>query len=143
MPWDIIGNVLDKIIPDKSERDAAKLKMIELQQSGAFKEDEMRYAAISTEAQSQHLLVALARPSFLYVVYIFLLAAIPFGIASAFAPIAAEAMAAGVKAWLAAIPEEMWWLMGAGYLGYVKKRSDDKETMVNPAREKSFLQKLF
>ena len=32
---------------------------------------------------------------------------------------------------------------GAGYLGYVKKRSDDKETMLNPDRAKSFLQKLF
>jgi len=36
------------------------------------------------------------------------------------------AAAAGMVAWLAAIPEEMWWLFGAGYLGYAGLRTWDK-----------------
>ena len=35
-------------------------------------------------------------------------------------------IAAGVHAWLAAIPSELWTLFGAGYLGYGAMRSVEK-----------------
>jgi hypothetical protein len=44
----------------------------------------------------------------------------------AFKPDVALQVANGVKAWLNAIPEEMWWLFGAGYLGYTGTRGFEK-----------------
>lgn len=127
---------LDKIFPDASDRKKAEIRLLELRQSGEFKELEMAFGAIMAEAQSKDPWTSRARPAFLYVMYLFILAAIPMGILSAFEPDVATAIAAGAQAWLAAIPTEMWALFGAGYLGYVKKRSDDKMVMagIEPKR---------
>ena len=78
------------------------------------------------EARSQDKWTSRGRPMFLYVVYVFLLSAIPIGILSVFSPVAAERIATGANAWLSAIPESMWYLFGAGYLGYGAFRSFDK-----------------
>ena len=43
-----------------------------------------------------------------------------------FDPDLAARVAAGLKAWLGALPEEMWTLFGIGYLGYVGARTWDK-----------------
>lgn len=67
-----------------------------------------------------------ARPSFLYVMYIMILWSLPMGILFAFRPEAAMAITAGVKAWLTAIPEELYGLFGVGYVGYSVTRSYDK-----------------
>ncbi|OPY70628.1 MAG: hypothetical protein A4E57_00472 [Syntrophorhabdaceae bacterium PtaU1.Bin034] len=60
---------------------------------------------------------------FLYVVYLFILAAIPMGFVAALKPDLAKAVADGMGAWLKAIPDQMWYLFGAGYLGYGAFRS--------------------
>jgi hypothetical protein len=78
------------------------------------------------EAKSQDKWTSRGRPTFLYVVYLFILFAIPMGILSVFSPQAAKQIAEGAKAWLAAIPETLWYLFGAGYLGYGAFRSFDK-----------------
>ncbi len=78
------------------------------------------------EAQSPDRWTSRARPMFLYVVYVFLLAAFPIGILAAFFPENAKSISDGVKAWLLAIPGDMWALFGAGYLGYGAFRSWDK-----------------
>lgn len=85
-----------------------------------------RLSVMIAEASSQDKWTSRARPAFLYVVYIFILAAFPMGLVFAFYPASAVAIVAGVKAWLEAIPESMWALFGAGYLGYVGARSYDK-----------------
>jgi hypothetical protein len=59
--------------------------------------------------------------------YIYLLLAVPIGGLAVFKPDEVGLAIAAAKLYLAAIPPEMWTLFGAGYLGYVKKRSDDKE----------------
>lgn len=124
----LLGTALDKIFPDADKRNEAKLKMIELQQAGAFKEQEMAIDAIKSEAQSDDPWTSRARPSFMYVIYIFILSAIPFGIASIWAPEQCAKAVEGVKMWLEAIPEDFIWLFGAGYLGYAGARSYDKRT---------------
>ena len=118
--------ILDKLIPDPAQRDEAKLKFLTLQQNGEFKEEELRYSAINAEASSTDKWTSRARPSFLYVMYALLLASIPFGIFYAFSPGDAIHVAEGFKAWLDAIPETMWQLFGAGYIGYSITRSADK-----------------
>jgi hypothetical protein len=79
------------------------------------------------EASSQDKWTSRARPSFLYIMYIMILGAIPMGIVYSISPGTAADITVGVKAWLAAIPEAMWVLMGAGYLGYTTGRSFDKK----------------
>lgn len=118
--------IIDKLFQDAGEAERAKLRLVELQQQGAFKELEERMSAIKAEASSSDPWTSRARPSFMYVMYVMILTAIPMGFLFAFKPEVAMAVTAGVKNWLHAIPEEMWWLFGAGYLGYSGARSIEK-----------------
>lgn len=88
--------------------------------------EQARLSVMLAEAASQDKWTSRGRPMFLYVMYIFLLAGLPMGVLSIFRPDTATAIAAGCNAWLSAIPEEMWWLFGAGYLGYSTVRTVDK-----------------
>lgn len=120
------SKVIDKLFPDKTEAERLKLELLRQQQAGEFKELEARYSAIVAEAQSADPWTSRARPSFMYVMYLMILASIPMGFLFAFRPDVAMAVTAGVKNWLAALPEEMWWLFGAGYLGYSGARMFEK-----------------
>ena len=64
-----------------------------------------------------------ARPTFLYVMYTLLLGAIPAGLIAAVRPQMAQALAAGMAAYLNASPEPLYALFGTGYLGYTLARS--------------------
>ena len=123
----IAGKLIDRVLPDKEAADKAKLELLKLEQEGAFKDEENRFNAIIAEANSKDPWTSRARPSFLYVIYIFILAAIPMGILYAFKPEVAAAVSTGVKAWLEAIPGELYSLFGAGFLGYGAMRSYDKK----------------
>ncbi|KQM47300.1 hypothetical protein ASE69_14935 [Sphingomonas sp. Leaf208] len=63
-----------------------------------------------------------ARPTFLYVMYTLLLGAIPAGLIAAVRPQMVQAVAAGMAAYLNAIPEPLYALFGTGYLGYTVAR---------------------
>ena len=97
--------------------------------SGEFKELEGAIQLITAEAQSKDPWTSRARPSFLYVMYIMILASIPMGFLSFWHPEMVDSTIDGMEKWLKAIPSEMWYLFGVGYLGYVKKRSDDKQVL--------------
>ena len=58
--------------------------------------------------------------------YMMILAAIPMGFLFAFAPDTASAVTDGVGRWLNALPDELWYLFGTGYLGYTGARTFDK-----------------
>ena len=126
----LVPGILDKLIPDPEQKAAATLKLMELQQTGELKELEVQMSAIVMEAKSADPWTSRARPSFLYVVYLIILMAIPMGFLSAISPETASAVADGFRAWLGAIPEEMWSLFGVGYLGYVTGRSYDKKKIL-------------
>lgn len=118
--------LLDKLFPDPEMRAKAQLELLRLQQEGKLKEVELQMSAILAEANSSDPWTSRARPSFLYVMYLLILAAIPLGILSIFRPDAALALANGMKMWLSAIPEELWTVFGVGYLGYTGARSFEK-----------------
>jgi len=124
------GKIIDKIWPDKiaqeTERNKAQLALLQMNQNGEFKELEERMKAIVTEASSSDPWTSRARPSFMYVMYIMILGSIPIGILTVFNPTAASAIATGMGNWLKAIPEDMWFLFGAGYLGYTYQRGKEK-----------------
>ena len=119
--------IIKSIFPDKEKQKEAELKLLEAQQSGAFKELEVRMSAINWEARSADPWTSRARPTFLYVIYIMILLSIPMGVLYCFSPETAHAIEAGVKGWLNAIPSSLWNLFGAGYLGYSASRSYDKK----------------
>lgn len=122
----VVSKVLDKIIPDPEQRAAAKLELLNANAANELGLIEMQLSAIVKEAESSDPWTSRARPAFLYVVYVFILSAIPMGFLFALQPGTAQAVTEGVKLWLTAIPEELWWLFGTGYLGYTGARSYDK-----------------
>lgn len=118
--------LVDDLFTSDEERNAAKLKILELEQSGQLRTLQVQMSAILAEANSNDKWTSRARPGFLYVIYIFIIAALPMGVLSYFDPNAAIAVAHGAGEWLKAIPDSMWALFGAGYLGYAGARSWDK-----------------
>lgn len=117
-----IASIIDKIIPDKEARAKAKLELIALEGSQEMKIIEAQLQAIVAEANSTDPWTSRARPSFLYVMYVLLLAALPMGVLSAFSPATAREIAAGMNAYLAGLPEPLYALFGTGYLGYTAAR---------------------
>jgi len=119
-------DLVDKLFTSDDERAAAKLKIMELEQAGELEHMRTSLSAILAEANSTDPWTSRARPTFMYVVYTFILAAIPFGVLFAFMPQVADAVVVGVRAWLDSIPEAMWTVFGVGYLGYTGARSFEK-----------------
>ncbi len=118
-----ISSLIDKIIPDPRARDAAKLELLKLQGSQDMEALRTQLSAIVAEANSADPWTSRARPSFLYVMYAMILWSIPMGLIAAVQPKMASNIAAGMTAYLLAIPESMWALFGTGYLGYTAARS--------------------
>ena len=118
-----VAKLLDRIIPDKEARERAKLELIQLEGSHELKLIEARMAAIVAEANAADPWTSRARPSFLYVMYVLLLWSIPMGLIAAADPVTAQAIGAGMGAYLEAIPEPLYMLFGTGYLGYTAARS--------------------
>ena len=65
---------------------------------------------------------ALARPTFLYVMDALILWAIPLGVLGAVRPQAARAMTEAMTAYFAALPQPLYALFAAAYLGYTAAR---------------------
>jgi len=122
----VIGEVIDRVIPNPKDREEAKLKLIQQAQEGKLKEVEHQLSAILAEAQSKDPWTSRARPTFLYVVYLLILTSIPMALVHAFNPELALRLIEGFHGWLAAIPESIITLFGVGYLGYTGARSYDK-----------------
>jgi hypothetical protein len=117
-----VAALIDKIIPDKEAQARAKLELLRLQGGQGLREVETQLSAIIAEANSADPWTSRARPSFLYVMYVLLLWAIPMGILAAFRPQAAQDVAAGMNAYLGGLPEPLYALFGTGYLGYTAAR---------------------
>lgn len=117
-----LTSIIDRVIPDKTARERAKLELLELQGTQEMAMLQTRMSAILAEAGSQDPWTSRARPSFLYVMYAMILWAVPMGIIAAFRPEAASAIAAGMNAYLNGLPEPLYALFGTGYLGYTVAR---------------------
>lgn len=117
-----VAGLLDRIIPDPKTRDAAKLELIKADNAQELDRVRTQMAAIVAEEQSPDPWTSRARPSFLYVMYVLLLWSIPMGLIAAIRPATAQAIAHGMNAYLAGIPEPLYALFGTGYLGYTVAR---------------------
>jgi hypothetical protein len=125
-----IGDLAKKIrsaITGKEPIDANKAAELALDMQRLDSDiEKATLAVVLAEAQSADPWTSRARPTFPYVMYIMLLTAIPMGIVCAVNPAAANNIIVGFKAWLSAIPTELYTLFGVGYLGYGGFRSYDK-----------------
>ena len=117
-----VAKLIDKIIPDPEARDRAKLELLNLEGSQELEAIRTQLTAIVAEANSNDPWTSRARPSFLYVMYALLFWAIPMGLIAAARPDMADAIAHGMNAYLAGIPEPLYALFGTGYLGYTAAR---------------------
>ncbi|MDE2411492.1 MAG: holin family protein [Sphingomonadales bacterium] len=117
-----ITAIIDKVIPDKAARDKAKIELLQLQGTQDLAEINARLSAIVAEANSHDPWTSRARPSFLYVMYLLLLWALPMGLLAAFRPDKAVAIGQGMNAYLSGLPEPLYALFGTGYLGYTAAR---------------------
>lgn len=136
------ASILDKVIPDPIEKTKAQAELIRQQQAGQFKELDARMEAIVAEAKSKDPWTSRSRPSFLYVMYVMILLAVPMGFLAIFQPDAVKVVVETMKMWLEAIPTEMWGLFAAGYLGYTANRSADKARLVGVEPKPGLLSKL-
>ena len=117
-----LASIIDKIIPDKEARQRAKIELIKLEGSHELEALKAQLSAIVAEAGSPDPWTSRARPSFLYVMYVLLLWALPMGVLAAFQPDAARDIAGGMNAYLNGLPEPLYALFGTGYLGYTAAR---------------------
>jgi hypothetical protein len=117
-----LASIIDKVIPDKAARERAKLELIRLEGTHELETVKAQLSAIVAEADSADPWTSRARPSFLYVMYLILLWALPMGVIAAFRPEAARDIAAGMNAYLNGLPEPLYALFGTGYLGYTAAR---------------------
>lgn len=128
------SKLVDRLFPDKitqaAERAKAEFALQELTFDSDIKLYQTQLSAILAEAQSQDPWTSRARPSFMYVIYIMILVSLPMGVLSGFNPDLAAKIANGMKLWLAAIPDSLWALFGAGYLGYVTAKSYDNKKKI-------------
>lgn len=118
--------LIDKLFTSDDERDAAKRKLIELEQAGELQTMQTALSAILAEANSKDPWTSRARPTFLYLMYVVILMCFGGAIAGIWWPDHVTTVAQNVANLLGAIPESLWWLFGAGYLGYTGARSFDK-----------------
>ncbi|MDP9422901.1 MAG: holin family protein [Pseudomonadota bacterium] len=118
-----VSKLLDKIIPDPQARDRAKLELIKLQGDQEMAAIGAQMQAIVAEAQSADPWTSRARPSFLYVMYVMILWAIPMGLIAAADPKMALGIGNGMTSYLRGLPEELYALFGTGYLGYTAART--------------------
>jgi hypothetical protein len=117
-----ISSIIDKVIPDPAARDKAKLDLLTLQGTQEMQQIQTQLSAIVAEANSTDPWTSRARPSFLYVMYVMILWALPMGVLSAFRPDTAHDIAGGMNAYLNGLPEPLYALFGTGYLGYTAMR---------------------
>lgn len=124
---DMAGKFFDKYVPDPAKAAEAKLKFLEMQQNGEFKDSQVRMSAIMAEAQSADPWTSRARPTFLYVFYAIILFMVMVApMVGVLYPDQMDLFFLNVSKGFGAIPEELWWTFSVGYLGYSGARTFEK-----------------
>ena len=123
----LVADLAKRLLPnDPDAENKAKLALLQVEQTGSMAELQASLSAILAEAQSADPWTSRARPTFLYLMYGVIVLAFMGGIVGIWFPAHAAQAADNIGKLLAAIPDSLWWLFGAGYLGYTGARSFDK-----------------
>jgi hypothetical protein len=105
---------------------AAKVAILKANTESIIAQLGAQNRAANAEAASADPWTSRARPSFLYVMYALILASVPMGFLAAIRPDMAKDVAAGMQAWLAAIPIELWQVFGLCFSVYGVSRTVEK-----------------
>jgi len=122
----LAGDLIDNLFETDEEKAAAKAKLMKLEQDGKLSELQVSMTAIIAEANSRDPWTSRARPTFLYLMYLVIVLCFAGGVVGIWWPDETAVAAVNIKDLLAAVPDNLWWLFGAGYLGYTGARSFDK-----------------
>jgi len=109
--------LIERVIPDPVAKQAAQLKLLELQQAGELKEIDAAMQVVASEAQSEHWLTANWRPLLMTT-----FTAIIFN-NYLLAPYLQAITGASV---LLTLPPDMWTVLEIGIGGYILGRSAEK-----------------
>jgi len=120
------SRLIDRLLPDPAEREKAKLALLQAEGQLALQEMQTSLSVILAEANSADPWTSRARPTFLYLIYCVILLCVLGSIIGIWWPEHTFQAAENLNRLLNAIPESLWWLFGAGYLGYTGARSVDK-----------------
>ena len=121
-----VSSVIDELFTSEEERSQAHFALRKLAQEGRLEKLKVQLSAILAEANSKDPWTSRARPTFLYLIYIVILLCVFGGILGIWYPHEMSIVATNLNALLMSIPESLWWLFGAGYLGYTGARSLEK-----------------
>lgn len=132
-----INKIIDKIFPDAETREKAKLELGNIESYREIKELESRLTLLAVELNSSDKFISRARPTFMYVFYLIILAGIPIGALGVYDQSLATIFCNSVKSWLSTMPHEFWVTFDIGYTGYIIGRSYDKR-----ARSRSLISQL-
>jgi hypothetical protein len=122
----LVDDVVQTAFPTPEAKASVEAMAIQAQADALVATTQVQLSAIMAEASSGDKWTSRARPSFFYVFYVLILMAVPMAFVFAFAPDAGERIALGMQQWLAAIPQPMWDLFQAGFLGYTASRGVEK-----------------
>lgn len=122
----IVAQVIDRLLPDTAAREQAKSRLLAQEGRQALDEMQIQLSAILAEAGSADPWTSRARPTFLYLIYTVIALCFSGGILGVWWPDHVSTAAQNIANLLGAIPDDLWWLFGAGYLGYTGARSFDK-----------------
>ena len=122
----LAGDLIDNLFETEAEKADAKAKLMALEQQGKLAQLQVSMSAILEEARSKDPWTSRARPTFLYMMYLVIVLCFVGGVIGIWWPAEVTTAAGIIRQLLAAIPENLWWLFGAGYLGYTGARSFDK-----------------
>lgn len=122
----LVAQMIDRLLPDPAAREQAKVALLAQEGRQALSEMEVALSAILAEAQSADPWTSRARPTFLYVMYAAIGLCFGGGVLGIWWPDHVTIAAQNISNLLGAIPDDLWWLFGAGYLGYTGARSFDK-----------------
>lgn len=130
--FDVGSTLIDRLFPDPDDKAKAKRELEALEQQGELAKMSQRYEAITAEAESEDPWTSRARPAFMYVFYLVILSLVLVApIVGVFFPDKMVLFFDNVAAGFEAIPGELWWLFGSGYLGYGAFRSYEKKSGVS------------
>ena len=118
--------IIDSLFPDPTKRAEAKAKIMQAELDGETAHMEAALSAIVMEAKSKDPWTSRARPSFLYVMYLVIVLCFAGGIVGIWWPDHVATAASNITNLLASIPDSLWTLFGAGYLGYTGSRGWEK-----------------
>jgi len=122
----LLDDVLGKVFPDPSVESQAKVALIKATSDASLAGLQQQMSVMLAEANSTDKWTSRARPSMMYVMYIMILFSIPMGVLFAFDPNHASKIAEGLKAWLSAIPDNLWNMFTFCFLGYTGSRTLEK-----------------